>query len=88
MENININPVETYFTVVLQNITYYNQNHYMTMCDKKEEYKTVRYICDTAVNSTQMNFPIPWYTIGNSTTVNFPERKASTKFGAAPQLVF
>ena len=32
-----------------------------------------------------MDFPIPWDTIGNITTINFPERNGSTKFGAAPQ---
>jgi hypothetical protein len=51
-ENINVNPVGTYFTLLLQSITYYNQHHYMTTCYKKEEYKTLRYICDTAVNGT------------------------------------
>ena len=36
-EIINVNSVGTYFTSLLQNITYYNQHHYMTTCDKKKE---------------------------------------------------
>ena len=31
-----------------------------------------------------MDFPIPWDTKGNITTVKFPKRNVSTKFGAAP----
>ena len=50
--------------------------------DKKEEYKTVRYICDTAVNGTRMDFTISWDMIGNITTVNFPGKNISAKFGA------
>jgi hypothetical protein len=84
-ETINVNPVGTYLILLLQNVTHYNQHHYMTICDKKEEFKTVRYICNTEVNCTRMGFPIPWDTIGNITTINFPERNGSTKFGAAPQ---
>ena len=58
-ENIIVNPVGTYFTLLLPNVTYYTPHHYMTTCHKKEEYKTVRYFCDIAVSSTQMDFPIP-----------------------------
>jgi hypothetical protein len=58
-ENINVSPVGTYFTLLLPNVTYYTPHHYMTTCHKKEEYKTVRYFCDIAVSSTQMDFPIP-----------------------------
>ena len=54
----------------------------MTTCDKKEEYKTVRSICDTAVNGTWVDFPISWDTIGIITTVNFPGKNVSAKFGA------
>ena len=83
-ENINMNPKGTYFILLLQNITYYNQHHYMTTFDKKEEYKTVKYISDTAVNSTQMDFPVPRDILENITAVNFPERKVTSKFRAAP----
>jgi hypothetical protein len=51
-ENKTMNPAVTYFTSLLQNITYYNQHHSKTTCDKKEEYKTARYICNTTVNGT------------------------------------
>jgi hypothetical protein len=50
-ENINLNPVRTYFTLLLQNIAYYNQHHYKTTCNKKEEYNTVRFIYDIAETS-------------------------------------
>ena len=59
-EKINVNPLGTYFTLLLQNVIYYNQCHYMTTCDKKEECKTVRYICDSNKEHTN-RFP---YTMG------------------------
>lgn len=82
-EKITLEPIRIYFTLQFQNINYYNEHHYMNICNG--EYKTMRYICDTAVNGTRMDLPVPWDITGNLTIVNFPARNRSARFDSMAQ---
>lgn len=70
-KHISLEPIGIYFTLQFENITYSNEHDYMNICGG--EYKTGRWICDTAVNGTRMDFPMPWDITGNLTTVIFQQ---------------